>query len=908
MIFSSIKSRILSLAIIPVAAASLIFFSYFVNKQNNLIEKALTDKGNDVAQHLAVASEYAIFSGNLSFLSPQVDAALAQSSIVSITIMDDRGIALIQKYNDSFTAELQENSTTSTSNNRIFNRPVIQSSLNISDFDELERTQTAIIGWVIVELSNHLAEQQKRQSTIETLLITLAILISSIYLATRISSRIATPITTLTNAVREIEHGNLEVSVNTHSSGELLSLEQGVKGMLRSIKFSHQDAQQKIKQATLELRESYELLENKNYDLTIARQAALSASQAKSFFLANISHEIRTPMNGILGFVRLLKSSPLSKEQLDHLHTIEQSSHNLLHIINDVLDLSRIEAGKILIKNTRFNLRESIEEVEILMSPSANEKGLEITELFYDDTPEVIIGPQDRIRQVLINLLGNAIKFSDHGTITIRAMIESRNNETTTIKLSVSDQGPGISKKGQELLFNTFTQLDESDTRQHGGAGLGLSISKSLAKAMNGDIGVESQLNEGSTFWFTFECTLPKNPDIFIQEQKAFSGKTAAIYDANNISRQNLSHTFRKIGFFVKEYTSIEELNNRTISDNEIDILILNLTANETINTLSRLKNLSAEVTKKTVAILNILDTKMLKILGKHGIELQLSRPFRRSDLIATLTKIIKPHKTSEKHQDEFPVLPEKPITQHQLDGIRILVAEDNAINAKFINTILKRSGAKTTIVNNGRLAIDRFINDYFDIVLMDIHMPIMDGIEATKKIRGMKNGKQNTPVIGLTAISLTDGNTAYKDAGLNDVLEKPIAVDELLHEIAYWAHTNKPGLSAIDANVSTQKNTVSTNQLGVDNKLSSTLQNMLFEELPVVREKLMQAYSAMDWPALRSEIHRFLGGISYCNVQKLKELTIAFQDRLKSQDDNLDRYFEAMITEIDLLITSHLH
>ena len=298
----------------------------------------------------------------------------------------------------------------------------------------------------------------------------------------------------------------------------------------------------------------------------------------------------------------------------------------------------------------------------------------------------------------------------------------------------------------------------------------------------------------------------------------------------------------------------------------------------------------------------------MLKILGKHGIELQLSRPFRRSDLIATLTKIIKPHKTSEKHQDEFPVLPEKPITQHQLDGIRILVAEDNAINAKFINTILKRSGAKTTIVNNGRLAIDRFINDYFDIVLMDIHMPIMDGIEATKKIRGMKNGKQNTPVIGLTAISLTDGNTAYKDAGLNDVLEKPIAVDELLHEIAYWAHTNKPGLSAIDADVSTQKNTVSTNQLGVDNKLSSTLQNMLFEELPVVREKLMQAYSAMDWPVLRSEIHRFLGGISYCNVQKLKELTIAFQDRLKSQDDNLDRYFEAMITEIDLLITSHLH
>lgn len=908
MIFPSIKSRILALAIIPITAASIIFFSYFVNTQNNLIEKALTAKGNDVAQHLASASEYAIFSGNISFLSPQVDAALAQSSMVSITITDVRGTPLIQKYKDISSAAAQEKNRTSDSNNRIFNKPVLQSSLNISDFDEPSEAQPVIIGWVIVELSNQLAEQQKWEATIETLIITLAILISSIYLATRISQRIATPITTLTNAVREIEHGNLEVSINTCTSGELLSLEQGIRSMLRSIKFSHQDAQQKIKQATLELRESYKLLEMKNYDLTSARQAALSASKAKSFFLANISHEIRTPMNGILGFVRLLKSSPLSKEQLDHLHTIEQSAHNLLRIINDVLDLSRVEAGKIIIKNTRFNLRECIEEVEILVSPSAHEKSLEITELFYDDTPEIIIGPQDRIRQVLINLLGNAIKFSDHGTITIRAMMESRNNDTAIIKLSVTDQGPGISKKGQGILFNTFTQLDESDTRRHGGAGLGLSISKSLAKAMNGDIGLESQLNEGSTFWFTFECTLIKNSDIFIEEQKPFAGKAAAIYDTNNISRQCLSHTFRKIGFSVQEYSSTEEFNNRTQNDNEFDVFIFNLTANETINTFSKIKNFPAELVRKTIVILNILDTEILEILSERGINSYLARPFRRVDLISILTTTTAPQMTQTKPQVESSDLPEQPITQRRLDGIRILVAEDNAINAKFIDTILKKSGAKTTIVSNGKLALDKFINENFDIVLMDIHMPIMDGIEATKKIRGLKCGKAQTPIIGLTAISLTAGNSTYKHAGLNDILEKPIAVDELLHEIVYWVYADKPRINAVDANVSDQENTANINHLGVDNTLSSTLQNMLLKELPAIRKKLIQAYACSDWPTLHSEIHRFLGGMSYCNVPKLKELTLAFQNNLKLKNDDLDQYFETMIIEIDFLITSHLN
>lgn len=905
MIFPSIRARVLALAIIPTTAASIIFFSYFVTKNNNDIETALIAKGNDIAAHLAAASEYSIFSGNISLLKPLVDSAFKKSNIISITVTNDLGTPLIQR-STSKPSTQQKTNNKSINNNRIFSKPILQSPLTISDFDEpeIEEMIPSIVGWVVVEISNDLIQQRKLEATIEALLITLAILISSIYLGAIISRRITSPIVTLTNAVKEIEHGNLNIPIDTYSTGELLSLEQGIRGMLQSIKLSHYDSQKKIEQATIELRESLELVEQKNYDLTIARQAALSASQAKSSFLANISHEIRTPMNGILGFVRLLNNTPLSSEQVDHLNIIEQSANNLLRIINDVLDLSKVEAGKLTIHKTPFNLRECIEDVVSLVSPSIKNKELEIATLFYDDTPESLIGPHDRIRQVLINLIGNAIKFSDQGTIIIRTMLETRNNGTAIIKISVSDQGPGISEKNQQILFDSFTQLDESDTRQYGGAGLGLSISKTLAKAMNGDIGVESRLNEGSTFWFSFECTLPQDTNTLAEITKPFEGKSVGIYDSNELSLLCIMHTFRKLGFSTQEYITIDQLNDDIQGKNTPDILALNFSTNEIKNLVSMPINTQPDITIKTFAIIKSSTEETLSTLHKHGINNYLVRPYRTSDLTALLTNLMPETKISNESRRPNPGdnIVQAP-AERRLDGINILVTEDNPINAKFISTILKRSGAKTVIADNGEMAIKEFLNNKFDIILMDIHMPIMDGIEATQKIRELEDSKDHTPILGLTAIDLDDKKIKYNNAGLDDVLEKPIAVNELLHEIAYRVHSKELQTSIRPPNITSQDN--ENYRLGLDKNLSSTMNKMLLTELPSTKAKITKLYDEKKWDALRNEVHRFLGGISYCNVSQLQVLTIEFQKSLRKQDSNLNDNFKSMVDEIDSLLAT---
>lgn len=903
MIFPSIKARVLLLAVIPTTAASIIFFSYFVTKQNSDIESSLTEKGNDIALQLAHASEYGIFSGNLSLLTSLVDSAYKESNVASITITDDKGKTLIQR---PATQPPAPTNKKIIADNHVFSKPITQTPISISDFDEMDEALPSIIGWVIIEISNDLSMQRKWEAMIETLFITLAILASSIYLGTTISRRITFPIITLTNAVKEIEHGNLNIPISTYATGELLSLERGIRGMLRSIKTSHHDSQQKIEKATIELRESLELLEHKNYDLTVARQEALSASQAKSSFLANISHEIRTPMNGILGFVRLLNNTPLSSEQAEYLHTIEQSAHNLLRIINDVLDLSKVEAGKLTISKMPFNLRECIEEVMILVSPSVHEKGLEIATLFYDDTPESLIGPQDRVRQILINLIGNAIKFSDKGMITIRAMIEKKANESAIIKISVSDQGPGISEKNQQMLFNSFTQIDESNTRQHSGVGLGLSISKSLAKAMNGDIGVESRINEGSTFWFTFECSLPENENTLIEKGKPFDGKSVKIYDSNELSLLCISHSFTKLGFTVQEYVSIDELNNSLGKIEKTDIITYNLSVNETRNINTTFNDRGFFHTDKSLVIINSSEDDTLATLRTYGIKHYLARPFRTADLIGELTSI-----TSLTENIDNPDIPDaspfkesaQPSAQRRLDGFTILVAEDNPINAKFIATILKRSGAETVIVGNGQLAIDEFSARKFDVILMDIHMPVMDGVVATQKIRALEKNGQRTPILGLTAINIDNNKPKYKNAGLDDVLEKPVAVDELLHEIAYHVHSNELQTSFHPPVITTTNNKKNSSRLGLDKNLFSTMYEMLLAELPKTKKILTEAYAEKDWITLRNEIHRFLGGMSYCDVPDLQILTIAFQKSLKLQDGNLDDKFDAMLKKIDALI-----
>jgi two-component system sensor histidine kinase BarA len=912
MLTSGIRTRVLLLAILPATAASLIFFSIFVNKQIKDIEVSLNEKGDAVARYLATSSEYGIFSGNISLLTPLVDAALNEGNIISITITNNQGTPIIQRPN-STERSLAENKSRTISNSRIFTKPVIQHEISITDFEESELPIPEILGWVVVEVSNDLSDRRKHEDIAESSLITVAILILSIYIGTRISRHITSPITTLTNAAKEIEGGNLDVVINSRASGELLTLEEGIRSMLRSLKVSKQETNRQIEKATTGLRESLKILERQNDELTTARQEALSASQAKSYFLANISHEIRTPMNGILGFIKLIKETNPTKEQLDYLDTIENSTNNLLTIINDVLDLSKIEAGKLSVRDVDFDLHECIENVILLTTPAATEKELEITHFYYTDTPRNLTAPSDRVRQILINLIGNAIKYSDSGTIVVRAMLEAQRGNTVKIKITVSDQGPGISKEDQQFLFNSFIQLVSDHQTQKIGTGLGLSISKSLAEAMNGEIGVDSQPGIGSTFWFTFEGEINKYNVLISNGNSPYHGKTVCLFDTNELTRQSTSHTFRSMGFSVEEYDHFIATGESFTPSDICDLFVLGICSDEYFYDAfnATLKQLQQNKARHILVLIGRSNPELLIRLHEQGSCTCLARPYRERDLISALTELLGGTNKDKTKETSTPVLEVATPEQRRLDGTHILIAEDNPINAKLLETILRQSGARISLAKNGVEAIDLFNQAEYDVIIMDIQMPEMNGIDATRKIRETENQhrRKQTAIIGLTANIMLRDKKQHIEAGFNDILEKPIPADELLHEISYWIHSSRSKANfpvALHHNnlVISKVTPRSPPSCGIDPALSKTLYEMLLAELADTRATLVSALNNQDWENLRAALHRFLGGMSYCNVPALQAAALAFQASLREQSPSMQMDFKNLLEQIDSLLT----
>jgi len=856
MIPSNINFRILLLAVLPTTIVSIIFFSYFVKKQVDDIEANIVDKGNSLAVHLATASEYGVFSGNMTILTPLIETAFTKSGAISITITNNKGNPLIQKSRikdkPSITSALKK------THKRIFSQPIIQRSVDINDFENTDNNMSPVIGWIIIEMSNEVARQNKQDAILQTLSITLLILLSSIFLAMRISRYIIKSISPLSNVVDKTE--------------------------------------------TKKRRKPLKLLGQKNPKPSISQQQEFSGSQKKStLFPTNISHKIKTSSNGILDVVNQLKNTDLTQKQVNHLYTIEQSTRNLLCIGNDILDSSRIEAKKRFVGNTHFNLEECIEDVLILIAPFTHEKGIEISSLYYNDTPKALFGAVDCIRQVLINLIGNAIKFSDQGTIMVRTMLESQKNETVQVKISITDQGSGISEKDTSILSNFFSSLDDSDTQPYRGTGLGLAISKSLTEAMHGKIGVENDEDKGSTFWFTFQCQSQNTSNLVSKsEPLPYANKSITLHDANELTQISLTHAFQRLGFQVTECLDIENLCAPPEASSMSDICVLSINSHEAseITTQKFLETHRNHAHSKIFVIVSKSDPLTLKTLRDWGADACLSKPFRQIDFEKKLSTIF--HSPKNFYNPKTKETYQQPTTFTQLDGLNILIAEDNEINATLIETILHRSGAIPHIVDNGKKAVESFNNENkFDAILMDIHMPEMNGVDAAREIRKTEFPSAHIAIIGLTAASQNKNGPLSQNPDFDEILEKPVAVNTLLSAITYWTQIGKSSKN----NKRTNHN--ATGDLGIDKPLSMTLNEMLLRELPEAKQKLQAAHDSADQPFLFNETHRLLGGMAYCDFTELHQLTRQYRESLKKNEDTMNENFQKMIAEMERLLTT---
>ena len=904
-----IRLQVVLLITLPVFIIGLLLSIYLIQTRMEDTRLTLEQRGSTLARHLAPITEFGIFTGDQPLLHRLVVRFLEEPGVSAITILDRHKRVLVRAVSELSAFDTDSPDLLS------FTEPVVSSSIVIEDYPESQAGSPStekrrIIGWVKVDMTAHIANAQNATILRNSLLISLSGLLFSILLGLRLGRRITTPIIRLKEAFDDLQNGQMDTRVPIDSEGEIGALEEGFNTMAEAIAASHRELERHVSLATTRLRKNLITLAEKNVELEEARLKALHSGEEKSAFLFNMSHEIRTPLNAIIGYTRLLEKTPLDEQQREYTRIVQRSSRQLLSIIDDILNFSRLEAGKVSLERVPFDLHACCEGVIAMLMPSALSKDVDLALLIHSDVPQWVMGDANRLGQILTNLLNNAIKFTPPlGNVSLHLMTADAPDDEKVLVIRVIDTGIGMNREAQEHVFEQFRQGDDSITRRYGGTGLGLAIVARLVQLMHGEIAIDSRPGRGTTVDVRLPCDSCREPISTDTNELHLTDLPCLIFDRNPVERRAIRNQLLSYGaevFVVKRREDLEPmLEQASERGRPIRLIIASLQ--------SRYKDLE-HLPRALETCRRVYDSEILLIVDdiEQGHSPLLTGQERITSLVRPLSKTalfeyLRSFAGGRDGQGDAVPLPTPPPTR--LDGLRVLFAEDNELNRRLIATLLEEQGCEIVTTINGHHALNTLCAEPFDLLLLDIHLPELDGIKLSRQIRAMDGPIGRMPIIALTA-DIYRGRRSFLEAnGIDGCVFKPIEEEALWRCITAVLEDRQspdcwPGQNATPAvPVEARTRQGSEKRIDVERR---RLRPRLVTELERHRDALRGLDLPDQQPVLHEISHQINGLAGFFRLEDLmnvaREVEAMSRKGSITHRDSLEALIEAIDTALETL------